>query len=285
VKHIGEYSFSSCSGITQVILPEEMDTIGANAFSGCLDLVTVVINAKHLNKTPNVSTGCDGVFNNNENLIRVVVGKNVEYLPNEMFYGCRNINEIEFQGRDNAGIHDISNFSPLYIDDYCFQSNGFMDRGIKELNLPEGLTGIGEHAFGSWFNLDKVSFPSTLTEVGKNILGYCHEVSSIYFYASEPPVFNGYLCDDDDISWWAPNIFVPEESVDAYKAVFYLQPFNILPMPGSSTDIVNDVQKDDDMVIEVYDITGKNVMSCWEKRMPGIYIVKTAKGKIKKILI
>ena len=67
--------------------------------------------------------------------------------------------------------------------------------GLTSLNLPPGMTGIGDLAFAYCPNLRSVSLPSSLTSIGETPFLGCNELSSISIN-SENPVFDSHnKCD------------------------------------------------------------------------------------------
>ena len=111
------------------------------------------------------------------------------------------------RGRGKIGLTNFILPSGLKrIGNYAFVGNPF-----KEINIPTGVTYIGEHAFNACYMLksikipestvmldtgafldcewlDNVTLPSTLKVLGSYVFRYCGRLKHIYCYAVEPPV-------------------------------------------------------------------------------------------------
>lgn len=94
--------------------------------------------------------------------------------------------------------------------------NGYKD--IVEVNVPDGVTSIGRSAFSNCTSLALVYLPDSLTFINDYIFNACSSLVSITCRATNPPVLKS------DAFTGAPatiNIYVPAESVEAYKAANY----------------------------------------------------------------
>lgn len=122
--------------------------------------------------------------------------------------------------------------------DYKRILKGLIDRSITELTIPDGVTSIGDGAFIRCAVLTSITIPDGVTSIGSNTFNFCVALTSIIipesitsigaqtFYgcstlesivvrAATPPTIGSYAF--NNISSNA-KIYVPAESVDAYKA-------------------------------------------------------------------
>ena len=84
---IGWRTFSGCSSLTSVTIPNSVTTIEQSAFSGCSSLTSVTI--------PNsVTTIADEAFGGCTNLQKVYIGKRVEAIGKYAFNNCTSIIQI-----------------------------------------------------------------------------------------------------------------------------------------------------------------------------------------------
>ncbi|MDD6131665.1 MAG: leucine-rich repeat protein, partial [Bacteroidales bacterium] len=82
VKSIGSYAFQSCGGLTSVTIPNSVTSIGNYAFRSCSGLKTIFYNAENCaDKTADSSA-----FNLNSYNLNIIIGKDVEKVPNYLFY-------------------------------------------------------------------------------------------------------------------------------------------------------------------------------------------------------
>ena len=138
---IGEGAFSGLSGLKTIIIPGTVKEIGADAFAYNADLETVIME--------------DGV----------------EIIGNRAFQSCKNLKTVEmpnsikqlgfytFHADSNLSNVTLSNNLDI-IPSYCFKTTG-----LKEINIPEGVTELQGSSFANCSNLTTVNIPSTVTTI------------------------------------------------------------------------------------------------------------------------
>lgn len=57
---------------------------------------------------------------------------------------------------------------------------------LKEINISEGVKSITYEAFYGVENLIKLSIPSTITEIGGDVIHGCNNLKELYCYIKEP---------------------------------------------------------------------------------------------------
>jgi hypothetical protein len=86
---------------------------------------------------------------------------------------------------------------------------------LNSVMIPEGVTSIGDTAFGSAQGLNMLTLPSTLTSIETGAFSSCYSMSEYHFKSTTPPtlqnasIFNGIPSDCI--------IYVPQGSLNAYK--------------------------------------------------------------------
>ena len=137
---IGEYTFSGCTGLEEVVLEEGVTSIGARAFSGCTSLT------------------------------RMTIPDSVTYLGTSILQGCTNLTYLQVGG-GKPELYTDNAYSPFYIGDGA---------KLETLVLGEGITSIGNYVFSNYFKnnagqsqyfftqLTRVELPSTLTSLGQD---------------------------------------------------------------------------------------------------------------------
>ena len=114
--------------------------------------------------------------------------------------------------------------------------NGISDGGypiplkIKNINLPEGLTHIGEHAFDA--EITSIIIPNTVTSIGKGAFLACYDIQYIKSLATIPPAY-GYWCFSHEAGTPYSHIpvYVPSQSVAAYTSAIGWQAHPIQAIP------------------------------------------------------
>ena len=88
VTSIGSYAFDYCSGLTSVTIPNSVTSIGSYAFSGCTGLTSVTI--------PNSVTSIGGrAFYGCSGLTSVTIPNSVTSIGESAFYNCSSLKEVK----------------------------------------------------------------------------------------------------------------------------------------------------------------------------------------------
>ena len=228
------------AGCKNTIIPNTVTSIGMYAFINIDDLTSIEI--------PNsVVTICKGAFNGCDNLEEVVFeeNSNLKYIYGEPYewggaFGyCINLKSIEIPSSINyIGIRTFEDCSNLI--------------GIT---FEEGsqLDSIAGTAFCGCSSLTSFEIPSNVTSIGKwieslydRVFGGCSSLTSIYCYAENVPETGSY----NNVFSGVPSdmvIYVPAQSVDAYKAAYPWNEYTILPL-GTET-VVCDVPQNLKVVV------------------------------------
>ena len=140
---IEEGAFSSCENITEIILPEGVDSIGKEAFRDCSGLTNIKIPStlKSIEKTA--------------------------------FSGCKNLQKIY--------IEDIAAWcNNTFHESLSFEKHLYMnDEEIKDLVIPNTATSIADYAFYKCTGLTTVTIPNSVTAIGGSAFWDCSGVTSV----------------------------------------------------------------------------------------------------------
>jgi len=116
---IGDYSFSSCTSLTSVVIPNSAANIGSYVFSKCRSLTNVTIG--------NSITNIGGwAFNYCSNLTSVVIPDSVGSIGNGAFYECRRLTSVTIPN----SVTSIGN----YAFGYC--------TSLTNVTIPNSVTSI-----------------------------------------------------------------------------------------------------------------------------------------------
>jgi hypothetical protein len=83
-------------------------------------------------------------------------------------------------------------------------------RSLSAMVLPRKLSVIDDEAFRSCVNLQEIVLPTSLTKLGKKPFAKCEGLARLVCRAGYPPEYKS-----TDIK--KVPLFVPEQSIDAYK--------------------------------------------------------------------
>lgn len=187
VKALQPSAFCKAYGLTHLALPDSIEEIGKHCFFGCS--ATIEKLPKNLKKI-----GFAAFYSEGETPMTLLDGtipEGVSILYANTFYRTK-MDEIVLPG----GLEKIgeSAFSGTGAQSVTFlgsvkQIDGFAFCGIKakEIVLPEGLEVLSGWALEDINELEKLTFPSTIQEVGDFLFGYdAPENLTVYGYVDTP---------------------------------------------------------------------------------------------------
>ena len=180
VVKLGNGVFKKHQEIVSAQIPDSITSISASAFRDCSNLENVNL-PKNL-----ISIGNRAFFN-------CVSIRNI-YIPKTLvevdtygwnwwypFEGCSNLEKVEFE----EGITQI----PTGI---------FGDTGLKEAEIPDTVTSIGERSFADCANLEKVILSKNLKSIGNRAFVRCTKIEKINLPRNLTEV------DTYGWNWWYP---------------------------------------------------------------------------------
>ena len=207
VTTIGNYAFRNCTGLTSVTIPDSVITIGSYAFYNCTGLTQINFNAVNMNDLS--SSNC--VFykaGQSGTGIKVTIGKQVTKIPAYLFcpyssssYSSK-LTTVEFADGSvckSIGKNSFSyctSLTGVYISDLkawceiefgsntsnplCYAEKLYLNNTlITELEIPDGVTAIGEYAFRNCTGLTTVTIPDSVTTIGYDTFRDCTSLTSV----------------------------------------------------------------------------------------------------------
>ena len=164
VTTIGYRAFNGCTGLTSVTVGPGVTEIGQNAFRDCTNLATVNYNATNCTNTPSITGEYGDIWYGCNKLRTVNVGENVTSLPQNIFYNAE-INAINFLG-DNPQLTIIGN-------------GALASTNITSIDIPNGVTSIGNDAFHWCYGLTTVTIPDNVANIGSSAFEYCYNIKNV----------------------------------------------------------------------------------------------------------
>ena len=188
---IGDYAFANSGSLSAITIPDTVTSITNYAFYGASNLMNIEI--------PNSVTSIGQyAFTNCTALPSITIPSGVTSIGNNVFYGCRSLTSV-----------DIPN-SVTTIGSSAFGSCS----GLTSIDIPSGVTSIGNGAFQNCSSLTSIDIPSGVTSISSSILRNCSGLTAITLTRVTPPTLNNQAFDNTNNC----PIYVPEESVSAYKS-------------------------------------------------------------------
>lgn len=225
VKTLGDYVFLECNKVNSVINLTDLDLSGyfpagcyyVNVPNGSLDgdfIFTVTDEAKTLVKylgtfySYTLPSNCEGdnyiigsdVFQNNTNIVNMIIPEGVSGIEDNAFNGCSNISSITIPGSmrsigndafngcsalSQVNISDISawcgiefeheNSNPLYYAEKMYLNGNL----LTELVIPDDVTAIKNYAFYNCKSLTSVEVPNSVKSIGDYAFSYSTSLTNI----------------------------------------------------------------------------------------------------------
>ena len=193
VKTIGSYAFSRCIALVSVTIPSGVTMIGDSAFDNCIALKSITI-------PDGVTSIGYSAFGNCIALVSVTIPSGVTMIGDSAFGNCIALTSITIPN----GVTSIGRFAFYGCS------------GLTSITIPDSVTSIGYSAFGGCDSLTSVTIPDSVTSISDYAFGDCSILKSVYCKATTPPTISGYYVFDYNRA--DRKIYVPKESVDAYKS-------------------------------------------------------------------
>lgn len=181
LKSIGEYAFSNCLAISDIMLSNGLASIQSGAFLGCNNLTNVYY-------TGTFSDWAKISFSDGSSS-----PMNVNFSNSSHFYTLNSNNEFEEvtdilidDSIDEIKIYSFSGFSHILNITLSqnlteIKNNAFLNcSNLTSITLPNSLTKIGENVFAGCCHLTSIVLPSELTEIGENAFLECYSLVEIY---------------------------------------------------------------------------------------------------------
>ena len=218
VTSIGGYAFYNCSSLTSVIIPDSVTSIGGYAFYNCSSLTSVII-------PDSVTSIGYEAFRVCTSLTSVTIGNSVTSIGEYAFYKCSSLTSVTIPDSvTSIGENAFSNCSSLTS---VTIGNSVTSIGISafsgcssltSVTISDSVTSIGSSAFSGCSSLTSVTIGNSVTSIGEDAFNRCISLEEVYCKPTTPPAGYSYMFDNNALG---RKIYVPAESVEAYKSAAY----------------------------------------------------------------
>lgn len=182
---IRSHTFYLCSGLTSVTIPNSVTTIEEAAFWGCKSLTSITIpeDVTTIKGYVFKYSGLEEVFFNAKNcancvydrvfggvfpaeLKRATIGENVQRIPDNLFKGCDNLENV-FLNAENCTESGYSTFPST----------------LKNVTIGDNVKTIPGNAFYGCSSLTSITIPQSVTSIGRLAFDSCSSMDEVFFNA------------------------------------------------------------------------------------------------------
>ena len=297
---IGNYAFSDCRGLTSLILPSNVTSIGYSAFYGCIRLTSLTLPSSVTSIGSSAFEGCrsltslilpssvteigSSAFSGCSGLTSLTLPSSVTSIDGRAFYGCSSLFGLTLP----SGVTSIgsSAFEACYglfsltlpssvteIGESAFRGC----RSLFSLTLPSSVTEIGESAFEGCRSLTSLTLPSSVTSIGKSAFEGCSGLTSIYVSWESPLSIDASTFKDANTGKCI--LYVPKGTYDDYWLSNWGIFENIVEYDATGIDHIT--TSGEAKEISRYAADGQRL----EVPAKGLNIVKYSDGSVKKVVV
>ena len=302
VTTIDDFAFGSATKLTEVVLNDECEKIGAKAFNATKNLKDFVYNEnlKIVGERAFEGSGLvqfeipakwemgNGVFANCTELTAVEFEEGRTEIPQETLYRCYKLSDLTLpQSLETIGAASLGD---------CFL--------LEEIVVPDKVTLIDRWAFSmlngpkGYSQLTKVVLGKSVKYIGEQCFAGTSFLEEVYSLNPTPPeMFDGFV----PITFSDATLFVPGEALQAYKnAAPWMSFYNIQSLTDGVEEIGTDgsanevkvengrIVVESDAMVEVYTTSGQLVYSgrgcSLDVPDHGMYIVRVNGNSTKLML-
>ena len=211
---IDENAFSDKTCLANVDFQKlsNINTIGANAFAGCVNLSSI-------NLPASITTIGEGAFKNCQSLTNITIPSSVINIGVGAFSGCNDLNITVSSSNPNYSA--VGNI--LY--DKAKTKIISTGKTASELNILDSVTEIGSYAFAENSNLVSVRFSNTPV-IGAYAFYHCPNMNSVYFDSYNVPEIGENSFSKNNFV-----LYTRYNAQSAYQNIFSSYTNNIVSIP------------------------------------------------------
>ncbi len=212
ITYIQDSIFQNCTGLTEVMMPSSLRTIGHGAFQGCTSLAEITI-------PDGVTTIEDRCFMGCANLREITIPDSVTTIGWNAFQGCTSLAEITIPDSvttiESGAFQDCTSLAEITIpdgvttiEDRCFMGCA----NLREITIPDSVTYIDYSAFQDCTSLAEITIPKSVRYIYYSAFSGCTAMTDVYYLGTESErIRNLYISSEDNdyllnATWHYPTV-------------------------------------------------------------------------------
>lgn len=178
ITSIGNYAFLECENLKSVTLPSGLISIGDRAFYGCISLTSLDLPSSLTTVGELALAGCS-------QLTSLTLHSNLTKVKGIYLFGGNsnhtNLKDVRYIIDSDLETYLQSNHL-IFYEIKCGIKYYLNDQEITTLEIPSGITSIGDGVFLSSNNLTNLTLSSKITSAGKYAFNNCSNLKDIRYY-------------------------------------------------------------------------------------------------------
>lgn len=158
-----------------IVIPDGITVISEYVFIKNTSIKSVIIH-------DGVTRIYAAVFGYCSSLESITIPSSITFISRSVFEGCTSLASIEFGGTVAQWTFELAGFSVIDDSVVVHCTDGYAERinkNITRLDIPQGVTTIGEEAFKGCSKLLAIDIPEGITKIGANAFKGCTSVKLI----------------------------------------------------------------------------------------------------------
>ena len=208
---IGDGVFKGKTALRTVVIPDSVESIGNQAFSGCANLSSV-----QLPENEKFVTLSSRLFYECKKLKRVKIPNSIISIKDNVFNNCESLEDVNLPNKLNSisyqvfmnvpitkitipksletasGYYNGANICGAFYNCSTLKEVNFEERvtkipsrlfagcnGIEKIVVPNTVTNVEERAFEDCINLEKIEIPDSVINIGDYVFKDCEKLDNI----------------------------------------------------------------------------------------------------------
>ena len=167
ITSIRPYTFSGCSELSSIVIPDGVTSIQSGAFFNCTKLTSITIPGSVTSIGPNA-------FENCTNLTSITIPGSVTSIGSNVFDGCTSLNDIRYSGTSESVISALSGYVLTLVTfnygDKVPEAERMITVSVKTgetLTAPTTIPTVSGYEFKGWRTKDGKPYDFTVAPTGK----------------------------------------------------------------------------------------------------------------------